>query len=93
MRKVTLSEMLGHPVTRTAVQQLAQGMDPRLVAAQLAGDALVESLARQMGVKPPDTRIDSRPAKKESTSDVVDAEYTVIDVTPGVKHRRQKAAR
>jgi len=102
MRKVTLSEMLGHPMTRSAVQQLASGMDPRLVAAQAAGNALADHLARQFGVKLPQTRIDSaKPPEKTSSKkkspvvevvpdgEVIDAEFTVIDVTSGVKRRKK----
>lgn len=94
MRKVTLSEMLGHPMTRSAVQQLAQGVDPRLVAAQTAGTALADHIARQFGMQLPLPRIDSTPveavkktAKKDD--DVIDAEYTVVSVSPGVKHRKK----
>ena len=103
MRKVTLSEMLGHPMTRSAVQQLASGMDPRLVAAQAAGNAIADHLARQFGVKLPPGRIDSPkpPAEKKKIrktpvvevehddSDIIDAEFTVIDVTSGVKRRKK----
>jgi hypothetical protein len=104
MRKVTLSEMLGHPMTRSAVQQLASGMDPRLVAAQAAGTALADHLARQFGVKLPSPRIDSQknpgPEKTKKTTkipvvevvpdgEVIDAEFTVIDVTSGVKRRKK----
>lgn len=69
-RKPSLHEMLGHPVTQSAIQQLSQGIDPRLVAVRLAGDALRDHLAQHLGAP-----VKSRP-------DVIDAEYTVIDVTP-----------
>ena len=77
-RKPTLAEMLGHPITRSAIQQLSQGIDPRLVAARLAGDALRDQLAQHLGAPAP------RPVKKGrvSSPDIIDAEYTVIDVTP-----------
>jgi hypothetical protein len=80
MKKVNLVELMGHPHTHTAIQQLAQGVDPRLVAAQLAGNALKDQIARSLGAP-------AQPAKK--TDDVIDGEYTVINVTPGVKHRRK----
>ena len=69
-RRPTLIEMLGHPITQSAVQQLAQGIDPRLVAARAAGDAIRDHLAKQLGAP-----VKSRP-------EIIDAEYTVIDVTP-----------
>jgi len=69
-RKPSLHEILGHPLAQSAIQQLSQGIDPRLVAARLAGDALTDQLAQRFGAP-----VKSRP-------DVIDAEYTVIDVTP-----------
>jgi hypothetical protein len=69
-RKPSLHEILGHPVTQSAIQQLSQGIDPRLIAARLAGDALTDHLAARLGA----------PAKPRH--EVIDAEYTVIDVTP-----------
>lgn len=91
-RKPTLHEILGHPLTHSAIQQLAQGIDPRLVAAQFAGNALAGEIARSLG-----TRLPAPKAKKTketkakvsvmSESEIIDAEYTVIDVTPGVKKK------
>lgn len=95
MKRVTLMELIGHPHTRGAIQQLAQGIDPRLVAAQLAGTAISEHVALALGTAMPTPRIDSAKAGKKSKSkvkvvneaDIIDAEYTVIDVTPGVKKK------
>ena len=69
-RKPSLHEILGHPVTQSAIQQLSQGIDPRLVAARVAGDAITDHLAQRLG------------APVKPRHDVIDAEYTVIDVTP-----------
>ena len=97
MRRVTLMDLLGHPLTQTAVQQLAAGIDPRLVAAQAAGNALAGQVARQLGapksvVKAAQTAKNTPPRKPTVVTDegVVDAEYTVIDVTPGVRKRSSK---
>lgn len=86
-KRVTLLDLMDHPVTRSAVQQLAQGIDPRLVAAQLAGNALKDQIAKSLGATA------SGPAKHgpSSAGDIIDAEYTVINVSPGVKRRAKKA--
>lgn len=92
-KRVNLIELLGHPHARGAIQQLANGVDPRLVAAQLAGNALAGEIAKQLGTKlpppkmkkPKDTKIPKVSVMPES--DIIDAEYTVIDVTPGVKKK------
>lgn len=92
-RRPTLSEILGHPATRGAIQQLANGMDPRLVAAQFAGNALAGEIARSLGTQlpAPKSKKPKEPkAPKVSVmpeSEIIDAEYTVIDVTPGVKKK------
>lgn len=94
-KRVTLMELLGHPHTRGAIQQLANGVDPRLVAAQLAGNALSEHVALALGTALPTPRIDSQEPRKKKPSkvtvvkdeDIIDAEYTVINVSPGVKKK------
>ena len=86
MKRVSLLDMLGHPHTQSAVQQLAQGIDPRLVAAQLAGTALTEQIAKSLGA--PISPLSSKSGQR-GDSDVIDAEYTVINVSPGVKHRKR----
>lgn len=83
-KRITLLDMLGHPITQSAVQQLAAGIDPRLVAAQAAGNALAGHMATRLGVPPHMVKGAYAPAP---AGDVVDAEYTVIDVTPGVKRK------
>lgn len=77
MKRVTLLDMLGHPHAQSAIQQLAGGMDPRLVAAQAAGNLLTQQMAKQLGAPMPD--------KKARVGEVIDAEYTIIDVTPRKK--------
>lgn len=88
-RKPTLVDLLAHPQTRTVMQQLSQGVDPRLIAAQFAGNVLMQQMAEGMGVQLPipDVRLAAAPVKSErridSDDDIVDAEFTIIDVTPG----------
>lgn len=83
-RKPTLADLLGHPQTRSVMQQLSQGMDPRLVAAQFAGDMLMRQMAEGMGLQLPLPEPVMRPraARMDSQGDVIDVDYTVIDVTP-----------
>lgn len=92
-KRVNLLELMGHPMAQSAVQQIAQGIDPRLVAAQLAGNALTGHIARSLGAVVPETTGSRarRDMGTEADGDVIDAEYTVINVSPGVK-KRQKAA-
>jgi adenine/guanine phosphoribosyltransferase-like PRPP-binding protein len=101
MKRVTLMGLLGHPLTQTAVQQLASGVDPRLVAAQAAGNALAGQVAMRLGapqhvVKQAHTAKNT-PGRKPSVvaddDEIVDAEFTVIDVTPGVKKRTPKGGK
>ena len=91
-RKPTLVDLLGHPQTRNVMQQLSQGIDPRLIAAQVAGDMLMRQMAEGMGLQLPipDVRLSAAPAKAtvsriDSEDGIIDAEYTVIDVTPRKK--------
>lgn len=91
-RKPTLVDLLAHPQTRDVMQQLSQGVDPRLVAAQLAGNMLMRQMAEGMGVQLPipDVKLAAAPANApisriDSDQDIIDAEYTIIDVTPGKK--------
>lgn len=89
-KRVTLMELLGHPHTRGAIQQLASGVDPRLVAAQLAGTAISEHVALALGTAMPTPVAPKKPkAERIDSSDIIDAEYTVINVSPGVKHRKK----
>lgn len=85
-RKPTLVDLLGHPQTRNVMQQLSQGIDPRIVAAQLAGDILMRQMAEGMGLQLPipDVRLSAAPERRIDSDDgIIDAEYTIIDVTPG----------
>jgi len=90
-RKVTLVELLGSPITQSAIQQLAKGIDPRLVAAKLAGDALAGEIAKSLGapVPPPKAKAPKPKVTVVRDEEIVDAEFTVIDVTPGVKRRKK----
>jgi hypothetical protein len=96
MKRVSLMDLLGHPLTQSAVQQLASGVDPRLVAAQAAGNALAGHVAKRLGapanvVKAAHTAKNTAARKPTvADDDITDAEYTVIDVTPGVKKRTTK---
>lgn len=93
-KRATFNGLLDHPVTKTAVQQLAQGIDPRLVAAQIAGNALQEQIARAFGMlpvaQPATTERPKRTMKIDPTdSNIIDVEFTVVDVSPGVKKKRK----
>lgn len=76
-RKPTLHEIIGHPITQSAIQQLAGGMDPRLVAAQLAGNMLSQQMAKQLGAPAASVK----PGKRVtivSDDNIIDAEFTPI---------------
>lgn len=83
-RRVTLLDLIGHPVTQGAVQQLAQGVDPRLVAARIAGDAIRDHVAKSLGAP-----VQKKAGPRIDSDDIIDGEFTVIDVTPGVKQRKK----
>lgn len=89
MTKDSLYALLAHPMTRTAMQRVGRGEDPSMVAAELAGTMFTHKVAEALGasMKPkPWTHDGMVDAKGEP----IDADYVVIDVTPGVK-RRTKA--
>ena len=90
-------QLLTHPATHDAMRSLAQGNDPRGVLAGFAGDLLAHEVAKAVGAKslpskqPRARRQEpkasspkaARPrVEKMSEDDIVDAEFTVIDVTP-----------
>lgn len=86
-RKPSLIELLGSPVAQSAIQQLAGGMDPRLVAAQFAGTVLTQQMAKQLGAP---GGVTLSPAKKVVVmrdADVIDAEFTPI---PNSAPKRRK---
>jgi hypothetical protein len=75
-RKPTLAEMLGSPVAQSAIQQLAQGIDPRLVAAQFAGNVLTQLTAKQLGAPEP---VNLRPVVlPKEDPEIIDAEFVEI---------------
>lgn len=85
-RKPTLVDLLAHPQTRDVMQQLSQGVDPRLIAAQFAGNMLMRQMAEGMGLQLPlpNVTLPTAPERRIDSDDgIIDAEYTVIDVTPG----------
>jgi len=89
MAKGALIGLLTHPATREAMHRVSRGDDPAIVAAQMAGEAFAQKVAAALGanMKPkPWTHDGMVDAKGEP----IDADYVVIDVTPGVK-RRSKA--
>lgn len=97
-RKAALISFLSHPITQDAVRSIAQGNDPRGVLAGMAGDFVAQEVAKAIGArrlegaKPaprPKARPTAAPGVKHrpkvevvSDDDVVEAEYTVINVTP-----------
>jgi len=92
--RVNLLELLAHPITQDAVRSLAQGSDPRGVLAGMAGDLFAQEVAKVIGARKVERRAvagkaskaPSRPARAKvermGENEVIDAEYTVIDVTP-----------
>ena len=86
MTKDALYALLAHPMTREAMQRVGRGDDPSLVAAELAGAAFTRKVAAALGasVKPKPWTHDGM---VDAAGEPMDAEYVVIDVTPGVKRR------
>lgn len=95
-RKPTLLELLTHPLTQDAVRSIAQGNDPRGVLAGLAGDLVAQEVAKAIGAKrlaarapEPKERKAPQPGRAARArvevldeGEIIDAEYTVINVTP-----------
>ena len=80
----SLIGLLMHERTRHLMGRLSQGDDPRRAVAEMAGQTLAQKIAQMMG-----TTIES-PKVGETREVVQDAEYVVIDVSPGVKKRTGK---
>ena len=87
-------QLLAHPATHDAMRSLAQGNDPRGVLAGLAGDLIAHEVAKAVGAKSLPTRHGEKRARRQEQKsarpkvekmreeDIVDAEFTVINVTP-----------
>jgi len=93
--KNTLLGLLAHEKTRSLMGKIAQGQDPRQAVADIAGQSLAEQVARILGAVPNAARVGENEkvgqTKRNSTADdVSDAEFVVIDVSPGVKKRTGK---
>lgn len=90
--KDSLLGLLAHEKTRTLMGRIAQGDDPRRAVAELAGQSLAEQVAKILGAAPSATRVGGNEKvgqdnRRNATTDVTDAEFVVIDVSPGVKKR------
>lgn len=86
----TLLRLLTHPSALDAFDSLSKGASPQGVLAGLAGDLFAQKVAEALGTKEvvrPGGKSVSAKAKRVDEDDVVDAEYTVINVSPGVKKR------
>jgi hypothetical protein len=84
MPTAKLMELLSHPIALDAFDSLSKGSHPQSVLAGIASDMAALKIRQLLGGVEKDESIRS---KKD---DIVDAEYTVIDVTPGVKRRTTK---
>lgn len=94
--KNSLLALLAHEKTRTLMGRLAQGDDPRRAVAEMAGQSLAERVAAILGAASVPVKVGDSPRVVQTTTaktqpvDVTDAEYVVIDVSPGVKRRSAK---
>lgn len=80
-----LMELLSHPIALDAFDSLSKGSHPQSVLAGIASDMAALKIRQLLGGV---EKAESIRSKKKD--DIVDAEYTVIDVTPGVKRRTTK---
>ena len=88
MATAKIFELLSHPAALDAMNSLSKGGDPRGVLAGLAGDLFAQKVAEALGTVAPVKSVPKAPkAQRVDDDDVVDAEYTVINVSPGVKKR------
>lgn len=88
MPTTKLLQFLAHPAALDAMNSLSKGGDPRGVLAGLAGDLFAQKVAEALGTTAPVKSVPKTPkAKRVDDDNVVDAEYTVINVSPGVKKR------
>jgi hypothetical protein len=91
---VTFAQVLSHPIVQDGMQSLLNGSHPKSVLAGMAGDLFAMKVSEALGGVP--TLAGRRnappvsPAKPEARERVIDAEFEVIDVTPGVKRRSRK---
>lgn len=93
--KDSLLGLLAHEKTRTLMGRIAQGDDPRRAVAELAGQSLAEQVAKILGAAPNAARVGGNEKvgqdnRRNATDDATDAEFVVIDVSPGVKKRTGK---
>lgn len=91
MPTTTLLRLLSHPAALDAFDSLSKGASPQGVLAGFAGDLFAQKVAEALGakevVRPGASKSVPPKAKRVENDDVVDAEYTVINVSPGVKKR------
>jgi hypothetical protein len=96
MPTTTLLRMLAHPAALDAFDSLSKGASPQGVLAGLAGDLFAKEVAKALGavevVRPGQSKSvpKAAKAKRVEDADIIDAEYTVINVSPGVKRRTTK---
>ena len=89
MPTAKIFELLSHPAALDAMNSLSKGGDPRGVLAGLAGDLFAQKVAEALGTTAPVKSVPKDPKAKRVDDDEepIDAEYTVINVSPGVKTR------
>lgn len=86
LTKDSLLGLLAHETTRAALGRLSQGEDVRRVAADVAGQVLTAKIAQAMGAAP---AADPRTVKV-AAADVMDAEFTEVNDSPGRKKPKEK---
>lgn len=85
--KDALASLLAHAVTREIAHRVIDGQHPR----EVAGDILRREVVRALGgMEPSKPKPWTYDGMVDSAGDPIDAEFTVIDVSPGLK-RRTKA--
>jgi hypothetical protein len=85
-----LLRLLTHPSALDAFDSLSKGASPQGVLAGLAGALFAQKVAEALGtteVVRPGAKSVPKKAKRADDENVIDAEYTVINVTPGAKKR------
>ena len=87
MTKDALASLLSHAVTREIAHRVIDGQHPREVATDILRREVLTALG---GIEPQKPTPWTHDGMVDAAGEPIDAEYVVIDVTPGVK-RRTKA--
>jgi hypothetical protein len=93
MATAKIFQLLSHPAALDAMNSLSKGGDPRGVLAGLAGDLFAQKVAEALGTTAPVKSVPKaakKAAGKTSDEEPIDAEYTVINVTPKASKPKEK---